>query len=214
MVQELTIHKILLKNERVELRHLPRDGNVQVIRAEVVLTLGSDGIISDHQGFEFFSIPLQRILDSIINCHFEGRARDYFLEAKALEVLALYLVAVGQPQQNFRHCKSEYDRERLFFAKNYLEQHCDAAPTIAELSRIAGINQFKLKNGFKELFENTIHDFVNHHRLTLALQMLLQDDKKASQLAFDLGFSSLQHFSKAFRQKFGYPPSRVIKNKK
>lgn len=205
----LTISEILLKNERVELRCLPGHISVKIIPSDVVLTLGLDGKISDNQGFEFFSIALQSIAGSIFDCTFEGQARDYFLEAKALELMALYLVAVGQPRQNYKHCKSEYDRERLFFAKTYLTQHYDLPPTIAELSRIAGINQFKLKNGFKELFGETIHDFVNNHRLDLALQMLLKGDKNAGQSAFELGFSSLQHFSKAFRQKFGYPPSQV-----
>ena len=67
------------------------------------------------------------------------------------------------------YCKSEYDRERLFFAKTYLLQHYEMPPTIAELARIAGINEFKLKNGFKELFGDTIHNFVNNYKMDIAL---------------------------------------------
>lgn len=209
MVDELTNHTILLKNERVELYCLEETVTVKVIASDVVLTLSLEGIICDNQGSEFFSTTLQSIIDNILNCAFEGQARDFYLEAKSLEIMALYLDAVEQPKQNYRYCKSEYDQERLFFAKTYLLQNYDLPPTISELSRIVGINEFKLKNGFKEMFNDTIHNFVNNHRLDLAMQMLLIGDKNASQIAFDLGFSSLQHFSKAFRQKFGYPPSRV-----
>jgi AraC-like DNA-binding protein len=68
-----------------------------------------------------------------------------------------------------------------------------------------------LKNGFKELFGDTIHNVVNNYKMDIALKMLSEGQTKANQVAFDLGFSSLQHFSKAFRQKFGYPPSQVKK---
>lgn len=203
--------KILLKNERVEVLFLNGIGRIEIAYFKDILTFNLDGIVSDRTGCSVFSTSLQNIVGSIINCSFEGQARAFFLEAKALELMALYLVADKQPQQNYVFCKSEYDRERLFFAKTYLIQHYELPPTIAELARIAGINEFKLKNGFKELFCDTIHNFVNNYKMDIALRMLSEGQTKANQVAFDLGFSSLQHFSKAFRQKFGYPPSQVKK---
>ena len=201
--------EILLKNERIELQFLNGAGRLVHAPTAIVLSFNLEGKVIDNQGFEFFSMPVQNIIHSIIHCTFEGQARTFFLEAKALELLALYLVATEQTPKNYIYCKSEYDRERLFFAKTYLLQHYEMPPTIAELARIAGINEFKLKNGFKELFGDTIHNFVNNYKMDIALKILSEGQTKASQVAFDLGFSSLQHFSKAFRQKFGYPPSRV-----
>ena len=71
---------------------------------------------------------------------------------------------------------------------------------------IAGINEQKLKNGFKELFGKTIHTFLTDYKMEIALRNLKQKTKNPSQLAFDLGFSSLQHFSKAFKQYYGFAP--------
>jgi AraC-like DNA-binding protein len=135
-------------------------------------------------------------------------ATDALLQqAKGLELLHLYC---KQPQlQNFVSCKNEYDRERLEFAKNYLIQNYDVPPTIAELSRIAGINEQKLKTGFKELFGKTVHTFLTDHKMEIALRALQQKIKNPSQLAFDLGFSSLPHFSKAFKQYYGFAPKKV-----
>lgn len=203
--------KTLLKNERVEVLVLNKMGRVKITHFEVILTFNLDGTVSDDNGFSVFSTSLQGIINSIVNCTFQGQARDFFLEAKALELAALYLAAAEQATKNYVFCKSEYDRERLFFAKTYLLEHYDLPPTIAELARIAGINEFKLKNGFKELFGDTIHNFVNNYKMDIALKILSEGQTKANQVAFDLGFSSLQHFSKAFRQKFGYPPSQVGK---
>lgn len=129
------------------------------------------------------------------------------LHAKGFELLHLY--CQQQKLQNFISCRNEYDRERLDFAKNYLIQNYDVPPTIAELSRIAGINEQKLKNGFKELFGKTIHTFLTDYKMEIALRDLKQKIRNPSQLAFDLGFSSLQHFSKAFKKYYGFAPKKV-----
>ncbi len=211
MEPEMTNHKTLLKNERVELLYFNDAGRLRFFQNDAVLDLSLDGLLSDNNDFKLFSIALLSIYKSIITCTYEGQAKALFLEAKSLELMALYIAALAQPKQNYVYCKSEYDRERLFFAKAYLSEHYYLAPTIVELARIAGINEYKLKNGFKELFGDTIHNYVNNYRLDMALQMLSTSGKKANQLAFDLGFSSLQHFSKSFRKKFGYPPNQVNK---
>lgn len=110
--------EILLKNERVELLLGDKNGCVEIIHSKIILRFNLDGTITDNQGFTFFSTPLQSLINSIITCAFEGQARLFFLEAKALELVALYLVAVEQPPKKYVFCKSEYDQERLFFCKN------------------------------------------------------------------------------------------------
>jgi AraC-like DNA-binding protein len=149
------------------------------------------------------TIAMQQVCSAL-----SADASDALLtHAKGLELLHLY--CKEQPLKNFIFCKSEYDRERLDFAKNYLIQNYDMPPTIAALSRIAGINEQKLKNGFKERFGKTIHTFLTDYKMEIALRDLQQKTKNPSQLAFDLGFSSLQHFSKAFKQYYGFTPKKI-----
>jgi AraC-like DNA-binding protein len=149
------------------------------------------------------TIAMQQVYTAL----YAGTSDDLLQHAKGLELLHLY--CQQQLLQNFISCKSEYDRERLDFAKKYLIQNYDVPPTIAELSRIAGINEQKLKNGFKERFGKTIHTFLTDYKMEIALRDLQQKIRNPSQLAFDLGFSSLQHFSKAFKQYYGFTPKKV-----
>ncbi len=55
------------------------------------------------------------------------------------------------------------DRQNLFHAREMLIKDIKNPPTIAELSNRAGINQFKLKKGFKIEFETTIFDYYNRY---------------------------------------------------
>lgn len=112
-----------------------------------------------------------------------------------------------------KFCHNDYDRGRLLFARQYLLDHLTMPPTIDELSRIAGINTFKLKNGFKELFGETIYGYLNSFRLEKASQMIAQGEKNMTQIAFELGFSSLQHFSTAFKKAYGCSPKKIKSTK-
>lgn len=108
-----------------------------------------------------------------------------------------------------KYCHNDYDRGRLLFARQYLLEHLTMPPSIDELARIAGINSFKLKNGFKELFGDTIFGYLNAFRLEKAFHMVLSGEKNMTQIAFELGFSSLQHFSTAFKKAYGCSPKKI-----
>jgi AraC family transcriptional regulator, transcriptional activator of the genes for pyochelin and ferripyochelin receptors len=157
-------------------------------------------------------IRMQAAINDIVHCNVQAETRKLYLSAKCMEVIALQAeafrtAAILQPV----HCKTEYDRERLIFARDYLLQHYDVPPTLEELSRIAGINVFKLKNGFRELFGNSVFAYLGDYKMEMARAALLEGKKTAAELAYDLGYSSQQHFSTAFRKKFGFPPGQARK---
>jgi AraC-like DNA-binding protein len=91
------------------------------------------------------------------------------------------------------YIRNEYDKERILYARDYLLTHMDAPPGLSQLAAIVGVNVFKLKCGFKEM----------------ARTALQKKEKTITQIAFVLGYSSLQHFSMAFKKKFGVSPAKL-----
>ncbi|HEV7230428.1 MAG TPA: helix-turn-helix transcriptional regulator, partial [Bacteroidia bacterium] len=55
----------------------------------------------------------------------------------------------------------------------------------------------------------TVFEYLSDVRLELAKNDLLDKRKSATEIAFELGYSSLQHFSSAFKKKFGIAPSKI-----
>ncbi|HBB92371.1 MAG TPA: hypothetical protein DC042_11800 [Bacteroidales bacterium] len=108
--------------------------------------------------------------------------------------------------------RKEYDRERLLFARDYLIRHVENPPSLSELSRLAGINEFKLKNGFKELFGQPVFAWLADFRLDTARKELMKQSRPITEIAFELGFSSPQHFSTAFKKKYGVSPRQMHRN--
>ncbi|UMB54207.1 helix-turn-helix domain-containing protein [Lutibacter sp. A64] len=82
-------------------------------------------------------------------------------------------------------------------------------PTIKELSRMFGTNEYKLKYGFKYLFKTSIYKFYNNKRLQRAHLLIQQTTIPLKEIASKCGFSTYPNFSKAFKKLFGYSPNNV-----
>ena len=166
---------------------------------------GKASKISESNGL--IDVQMHNIINSIINCQYSGGIKKIFFLSKCFEMLVLQADAFEQQEnKKFIYLKTEYDKERILYAREYLLSHIDNPPTIPELSKIAGVNEFKLKKGFKEVFGNTIFAYLTDYKLEMARNQLQEGMKTATELSMELGYSSLQHFSKAYKNKFGNSP--------
>lgn len=157
------------------------------------------------------SLAMHNCINDVMNCKFTGGLKLLFLQSKCVELLALQAQAfeLALKETNNTIVKSNYDKDRIYFAREYLIENASKPPSLTELAKIAGINEFKLKRGFKETFQNTVFGYLSDHKLTQAKDMLASGSVAIKQIAFDLGYSSVQHFSNAFSKKFGISPGKV-----
>lgn len=151
------------------------------------------------------------ILEEIRQCQFSGGVKKLFLQSKVLELLALQCEQYERVEQVRPESAtiSAADREKIHYAKDILLKSMQNPPSLPELSRLAGLNEFKLKNGFRQVFDNTVFGYLNDHRMDYARTMIAQQQHSLTEIAEQLGFSSIQHFSIAFKKKFGVSPSRT-----
>jgi len=155
---------------------------------------------------------IQRVIQDIIQCSYTGHLKKLFLLSKSIELLVLQADAWHQAFQ-FRE-RQQYKRddvERIHYAREYLINNMETPPSLSELSRIVGINEFKLKKKFKEEFNTTVFGYLADYRLGMARSFLEAGNKAVGDIAYELGYSSPQHFSAAFRKKFGVAPSELKK---
>ena len=134
-------------------------------------------------------------------------AGSLFLEAQILELLSLQLAQLDEPAHRNDVALSSGDADRLHHARDLLLRDLSDAPTLAELARAVGTNEYKLKRGFKSLFGNTPYGFFLEHRLELARNCLLETDWTVAEIAYHVGYSDPAHLTNAFRKHFGIRPS-------
>jgi AraC-like DNA-binding protein len=172
--------------------------------------------VSNEQATAFsdFNLPIdfriKHCIDSVLHSPYSQALERMFLLSKSIEMLVLQAESFDKMlNKKSVVLKTDYDKERISFARDYLLEHLASPPSLTELARVAGINEFKLKKGFKETFGLPAFQYVADVRLGLAKAEILTGRKSATEVAFELGYSSLAHFSSAFKKKFGVSPNQV-----
>jgi AraC family transcriptional regulator, transcriptional activator of the genes for pyochelin and ferripyochelin receptors len=152
---------------------------------------------------------MQVITQQIINCPYQGFTERVYLQSKIFELLALRLEQL-QPsrktQSNQDKLKQE-DIERIHQAKNILFARCNNPPSLLELAREVGLNDFKLKIGFRQCFGTTVFGCLHQYRMEQARQLLEQGNLTITGVARAVGYANRSHFAAAFKRKFGVNPS-------
>ncbi len=172
---------------------------------------GKNVIISEEWGT--ISSPIQQVVDDIISNPYSGSLESIFLLAKTLELLVLCVHNYKKSNEyQYHYLKTKTDKEAIIAARDFINERLDNPPNLTEIARHVGLNEFKLKYGFKEMFKSTIFGYLTDRRLNLANNYLKNTDKTLAQIAYDLGYSSPQHFSNQFRKKFGVTPKSVQKS--
>ncbi len=98
-------------------------------------------------------------------------------------------------------------RDALLDVRDILIAKYMNPPTIPELSKMVALNEYRLKQGFKELFGKTVHEFTQELRMANARALLENREMTISQIAYEVGYLNVSHFTRAFRKIHGRNPS-------
>src|SRR5699024_4931164 len=134
-------------------------------------------------------------------------AGSLFLEAQILNLLSQLFNQIQRPGSSNGHSLSRSDRERIHRASEILTDRVQAPPTLAELSRLVGTNEFKLKRGFKAVFGTSPYAYHLQHKMELARSYILDTDLTIAEVAYRVGYSDPAHLTHAFRKQYNMCPS-------
>ncbi|MFM2362040.1 MAG: hypothetical protein RLZZ316_942 [Bacteroidota bacterium] len=155
------------------------------------------------------------VLETLLNHTYSGSLENIFINAQT-QMLLLYslecMVGDAKEIENFQ-CKflaNEADRDKIIKAREILLQHIGQPLTIKELSRKVAINECYLKKGFKELFGTTVFDFYQSQRMEHARYLLYEKGLSVTEVSMLLGYSSISHFSTAFKKHTGIKPCELL----
>ncbi len=172
---------------------------------------GHNAILSPRWGT--VDTKIQGVIDEIILNPYSGQLKNIFLLSKSLELLVLCIENYKiLNDKTYQYIKTRTDQEKIIAARDFINERVASPPNLSEIARATGINEFKLKHGFKEMFQSTVFGYLTDRRLNLARQYLQDTEKTSAEIALDLGYSSPQHFNKQFKNKFGITPNSIRNN--
>lgn len=154
---------------------------------------------------------MKYIFDTIWEYPDPDGLKRLYLESKILDLLSLQCESLLQAPTKKGATIPTADIDKLHAAKVLLQQRLEQPPSLAELSKLCQLNEFKLKKGFRELFNTTVYGFIHETRLTRAQQMIREGQHNISEIAYQLGYSHPQHFQRAFKKQFGITPGSLLR---
>lgn len=155
---------------------------------------------------------MENIIQKVRSCSRTGSFHRLCLEIKVQELLLLQLeqytnVMGDKPTKPVLHAN---DVLQIKMARSILEENYNTPPTIKQLSRMVGMNESKLKKGFKVVFQSTIHDFVTSYKMEKASELVRGQNIQVREVAMELGYKNPSHFSAAFKKHFGFLPTEMV----
>jgi AraC-like DNA-binding protein len=148
-----------------------------------------------------------------MNHSYTDSMENIFINAQTQMLLLYSIDCMGGEDEDTFTCKflaNEADREKISLARDVLLQHIGEPLTIKELSRKAAINECYLKKGFKEMYGTTIFDFFQSQRMEHAKYLLYEKGLTVTEVSASLGYSSISHFSTAFKKHTGIKPCELL----
>ena len=190
----------------------------QFVKGKVVQTK-SDQILAFKQKESFYTAVnlcnrTRNILENILQHNYSNALENIYVNSQ-LQTLLLYgleCLVEEKAEESFA-CKflsNEADREKITLAREILLQRIGDPITIKELSRKVGTNECYLKKGFKEMFGSTVFDFYQSQRMEHAKYLLYEKGLSVTDVSALLGYSSISHFSTAFKKHTGLKPCELL----
>jgi AraC-like DNA-binding protein len=149
---------------------------------------------------------MHMVIAEMSHTKYSGQMKRLFLEAKTVELFLLQVNGYDQHPSGVAPVFRPSETESLHAAKQYLEQHFAEDCSILTLAMRVGMNQKKLKQGFRVLFGHTVFGYLSHVRMEKAKQLLLDEQKTIGEVSELVGYKHQQHFTTAFRKKYGTLP--------
>jgi AraC family transcriptional regulator, transcriptional activator of the genes for pyochelin and ferripyochelin receptors len=158
---------------------------------------------------------IDRVLQQILHCPYTGFLKQTYFYGKAWELITLTFEKLGEgiSVSSAKFLKPS-EIEKIHQAREILIDNLNNPPSLSSLARQASLNEFSLKQGFKQVFGTTVFRYLLEHRLEIARQLLVSSDLNIQIIAQQVGFANRSYFAQVFRQKFGLNPKRYRQQRK
>lgn len=161
-----------------------------------------DGVISPSMAI---------VLNQLINFNLNKSVKSLYFKGKAYELLSLYFNR--SEDADVEQCPFLVDETNVIKirkAKEIIIARMAEPPTLQELSDEVGLNLKKLKEGFKQIYGDSVFSFLFDYKMEVARKLLESGENNVNEVGLKVGYSTASHFISAFKKKYGTTPKKYI----
>ena len=158
-----------------------------------------------------FTSSIAVVLSQILQSKIHDSIKALYIKGKVYELLSLYFNKNEDP--SIEQCPFLVDEEnirKIRQAKEIILQRMTNPPSLDSLSSEIGLPLKKLKEGFKELYGDTVYAYLMDHKMEEACKILNTKKYNVNEVGLKLGYSTASHFIAAFKKKYGTTPKKYL----
>lgn len=150
-------------------------------------------------------------LNQIVNYNLNASIKTLYFKGKALELLSLYFNR--SEDADIEQCPFLVDETNVIKirkAKDIIIARMAEPPTLQELSEEIGLSLKKLKEGFKQIYGDSVFSFLFDYKMEVARKLLEAGEHNVNEVGLKVGYSTSSHFISAFKKKYGTTPKKYL----
>lgn len=157
----------------------------------------------------FMTAAVKKVVTEIMDCNYDESTSRFYFDLKVREYLYVLMEGWGHEVVS-RYRFAPFEKELVYRAREVLLKDLRKPPlTVRELAREVGLNEFRLKSGFKFFFDMGIFESFQRARMEMARAMLIGTNKPIKEIAGLAGYPRTTNFITAFRKFYGETPGGV-----
>ena len=161
----------------------------------------------------FITPAVKDIINDILDCPYDEQTSRFYFDLKVREYFYVLLEQCMRMKKS-RYRYTPYDAEQIYKAREILLANLGKPPhTIRALAKMVGLNEDKLKAGFKHFFGVAVFEAFQHARMEKARDLLLHTNEPIKAIASLTGYLRTTNFITAFRKYFGYTPASLRRDR-
>lgn len=158
-----------------------------------------------------FTSSIAVVLSQILQAKVHDSMKSLYFKGKVYELLSLYFNKSEDP--SLEQCPFLIDEEnvrKIRKAKDIILERMSDPPSLENLSAEIGLSLKKLKEGFKQLYGDTVFAYLLDQKMGEAIRMLDSQKFNVNEVGLKLGYSTASHFIAAFKKKYGTTPKKYL----
>ncbi|TYC09243.1 helix-turn-helix transcriptional regulator [Bizionia gelidisalsuginis] len=153
------------------------------------------------------------VLNQLIHFNLNESIKHIYFKGKTLELLSLYFNR--SEETDVEQCPFLVDETNVIKirnAKDIIINRMAEPPSLQELSDEIGLSLKKLKEGFKQIYGDSVFSFLLDYKMEVARKLLESGDHNVNEVGLKVGYSTSSHFIAAFKKKYGTTPKKYLQS--
>ena len=179
--------------------------------ADYIPFLSEDNKEKKYYSQEMVSPAIAVVLSQLMNYNLHPSIKKLYLKGKVFELISLYFNKTEDADlEQCPYLADEDNVRRIKMAKEIIISRMAEPPTLAELSEEVGLGLKKLKEGFKQIYGDSVYGFLFDYKMEYARKMLESGKHNVNDVGLKVGYSTASHFIASFKKKFGTTHKKYV----